>query len=153
MQEVRIEAALCGRSKLERVELKAQITFHDYEWQRDRLIDRYKDIVSTTNSMPAKRSLFVGGARYKGEPILVTEFGGIAYKKSHWDGWGYSGATSDEDFIQRLDDVFDPLHDSPVVVGYCYTQFTDVEQEINGLLTYDRKPTVPLAEIRRINRA
>jgi hypothetical protein len=28
------------------------------------------------------------------------------------------------------------------LAGFCYTQLTDIEQEINGLLTYDRKPKV-----------
>ena len=26
------------------------------------------------------------------------------------------------------------------LAGFCYTQLTDIEQETNGLLTYDRKP-------------
>jgi hypothetical protein len=28
------------------------------------------------------------------------------------------------------------------LAGFCYTQLTDIEQEINGLLTYDRRPKV-----------
>jgi len=36
------------------------------------------------------------------------------------------------------------------VQGFCYTQLTDVEQEINGLLTYDREPKIPLDVIRSI---
>ena len=35
--------------------------------------------------------------------------------------------------------------------GYCYTQLTDVEQEINGLVTYERKPKSDLEEIKKIN--
>ncbi|MFM9282402.1 hypothetical protein [Paenibacillus jiagnxiensis] len=42
------------------------------------------------------------------------------------------------------------MYVSPVIEGFCYTQLTDVEQEINGLLTYDRVPKVPLADIRKI---
>ncbi len=34
--------------------------------------------------------------------------------------------------------------------GFCYTQLTDVEQEINGLLTYDRRPKADLSRIREI---
>ena len=30
----------------------------------------------------------------------------------------------------------------PFVSGFCYTQLTDIEQEINGLLTYDRQPKI-----------
>jgi hypothetical protein len=47
--------------------------------------------------------------------------------------------------------VTHPLLNSPVIQGFCYTQLTDVEQEINGLLAYDRKPKVPLEIIRQIN--
>jgi hypothetical protein len=39
---------------------------------------------------------------------------------------------------------------SEPVQGFCYTQLTDVEQEVNGLLTYDRKPKAPLEKIREI---
>ncbi len=35
--------------------------------------------------------------------------------------------------------------------GFCYTQLTDVEQEVNGLLTYHRKPKFDLAAIHAIN--
>ena len=38
----------------------------------------------------------------------------------------------------------------PFVAGFCYTQLTDVEQEVNGLLTYDRKPKADLKRIREI---
>ena len=38
------------------------------------------------------------------------------------------------------------------VAGFCYTQLTDIEQEINGLLTYERVPKIEpelIAEIHR----
>ena len=37
--------------------------------------------------------------------------------------------------------------------GFCYTQLTDVEQEVNGLLTYDRRPKADLVRIREITTA
>lgn len=126
-------------------------TIHDYEWRREVLEERYRSPESAVTSMPGNRKIYVGSGSYDGAPILVTEFGGIAFKKSDWDGWGYSGVATDEEFLSRLRDVIEPLLASPHVQGYCYTQFTDVEQEINGLLTYDRVPKVPLEEIRRIN--
>ncbi|MDF9843863.1 MULTISPECIES: sugar-binding domain-containing protein [unclassified Paenibacillus] len=126
------------------------ITIHDYESRQEVLEQRYATAESAVNSMPANRKIFVGGASYQGQPILISEFGGIAFKKSEWEGWGYSGAENEEDFLIRLKAVVDPMFSSPVIQGYCYTQLTDVEQEINGLLTYDRKPKAPLAEIRKI---
>ncbi|MFD2611728.1 glycoside hydrolase family 2 protein [Paenibacillus gansuensis] len=124
---------------------------HDYEWRREVLADRYSTAEKAVTAMPANRQLSVGGYTYEGQPILVTEFGGIAYKKSDWEGWGYSGASNDEDFETRLRNVIQPLIFSGVVQGYCYTQLTDVEQEINGLLTYDRQPKIPLEVIKSIN--
>ncbi len=44
-----------------------------------------------------------------------------------------------------------PLLQSPVVQGYCYTQLSDVEQEVNGLLTYDRVPKIPVEKVKAIN--
>jgi hypothetical protein len=38
------------------------------------------------------------------------------------------------------------------LAGFCYTQLTDIEQEINGLLTYDRKPKVEVERIAEIHR-
>ncbi|OMF22204.1 glycoside hydrolase family 2 [Paenibacillus sp. FSL H8-0548] len=124
---------------------------HDYEWREDVLTQRYGSVAAAIAARPANRELSVGGFEYSGQPILVTEFGGIAYKKSEWEGWGYSGADNDEDYAAKLEAVIKPIRVSSVVQGYCYTQLTDVEQEINGLLTYDRKPKIPLEIIRAIN--
>ncbi|MFC4596663.1 glycoside hydrolase family 2 protein [Cohnella hongkongensis] len=123
---------------------------HDYEWRREVLEERYSSREKATSAMPANRRLSVGGHAYAGQPILVTEFGGIAYKKSEWEGWGYSGAENDEDYAERLRAVIQPLLASGVVQGFCYTQLTDVEQEINGLLTYDRVPKIALEQIKAI---
>lgn len=126
------------------------VTIHDYESHQEVLEDRYATAESSVNAMLTNRKIFVGGASYQGQPILVSEFGGIAFKKSEWEGWGYSGAENEEDFLMKLKAVVDPMFTSPVIQGYCYTQLTDVEQEINGLLTYDRQPKAPLEAIRNI---
>lgn len=126
-------------------------SIHDYEWRQEVLEERYSTVEKSVSANPSNRRLSVGEWKYDGQPILITEFGGIAFKKSEWEGWGYSGAENDEDFISRLRAVIHPMLTSSVIQGYCYTQLTDVEQEINGLLTYDRKPKVPLEKIREIN--
>jgi beta-galactosidase/beta-glucuronidase len=126
-------------------------TIHDYESNKEILKERYSRVDLAIQSTPGDRYVYVPGYKYDGEPIQVTEFGGIAYKKSDWEGWGYSGATSDEEFEDRYYKVVSALLESPLVQGFCYTQLTDVEQEINGLLTYDRKPKIALEKIRAIN--
>jgi beta-galactosidase/beta-glucuronidase len=127
------------------------ITIHDYESQRDVLEERYSTAAKAVGSKPANRWINVPGFAYNGEPIHVSEYGGISFHKSDWEGWGYSTAVNAEDFIARLCAVTHPLLHSPVVQGFCYTQLTDVEQEINGLLTYDRQPKLPLDKIKQIN--
>ncbi|RCX16490.1 glycosyl hydrolase family 2 [Fontibacillus phaseoli] len=126
------------------------VTIHDYEWRREVLTERYATKAAALSAQPGNRWILVPGFPYAGQPILATEFGGISFKKNEWDGWGYSGAVNEEDFVERLSNVVDPMLQSPVIQGFCYTQFSDVEQEINGLLTYDRKPKLPLETIRAI---
>ncbi|UJF36286.1 glycoside hydrolase family 2 [Paenibacillus hexagrammi] len=127
------------------------LTIHDYEWRREILEDRYSTVEKAVGSMPANRWLTLEGYPYENQPIHVSEFGGISFKKSDWEGWGYSGADNEQDFLNRLVAVIHPMLQSPVVQGFCYTQLTDVEQEINGLLTYDRKPKLPFEVIKAIN--
>ena len=55
--------------------------------------------------------------------------------------------------LARYEDVTSAIFDIPYCVGYCYTQLTDVMQEINGLLGPDRVPKADPAKIRKINRA
>ncbi|MFK3939589.1 hypothetical protein ACI2JA_18955 [Alkalihalobacillus sp. NPDC078783] len=76
--------------------------------------------------------------------------GGISFKQSNWDGWGYSHATNEEEFLKGYAAVIEALYESPLIKGFCYTQLTDVEQEINGLLTYDREPKAAIEKIRAI---
>lgn len=123
---------------------------HDYAWQSEVLEERYLNPENACAAIPWDKKIHVGGFEYKGEPILITEFGGIAFKKSDTEGWGYSGAKNDEDFLRSLKAVVEPLQNSPIVRGFCYTQLTDVMQEINGLLTCDRVPKVDLERICRI---
>jgi beta-galactosidase/beta-glucuronidase len=129
------------------------LTIHDYEGKGDILRERYATQDSILEARPAKRDLYVPGFEYRNEPILVTEFGGIAYQKDAQKGWGYTTATDDSEFIRRYRDVIAAILASSLVQGFCYTQLTDVEQEINGLLTYDRQPKVDVAIIREINSA
>ncbi|MBQ9305644.1 MAG: glycoside hydrolase family 2, partial [Butyrivibrio sp.] len=78
--------------------------------------------------------------------------GGISFCKDGTEGWGYSTAENEDDFLNRFRDVVEPLLDSENVQGYVYTQLTDVEQEINGLMTYDRDFKVNPDKIKEINR-
>ncbi len=93
---------------------------------------------------------------YRGErPYFVSEFGGIAWsdERAGEGAWGYGRRPATrEEFLRRLRGLVDALLDNPGVAGFCYTQLTDIEQEINGLLTYDRRAKFPPGEIAPILR-
>ena len=93
------------------------------------------------------------------EAFLVTEYGGIAFDSIGIQGqiggmetWGYNGKVDTEDaFFTRFESATNALRALPYCRGYCYTQLTDVQQEINGLLTPDRKPKVDPARFASLN--
>lgn len=85
--------------------------------------------------------LFAAGDRYEGQPVLLTEFGGMAMKAEQTNGaWGYQGGEeSEEDFYRHLEELLKGIAETEYQ-GFCYTQLTDVQQEVNGLLRADRTP-------------
>ena len=88
--------------------------------------------------------------RYAGQPMFVSEYGGIRWTDDQ-SGWGYGqGPATREEFLERLEGLTDVLLDNPHMFGLCYTQLTDVEQEQNGLYTYQRVPKFKPEEIHRI---
>ena len=84
--------------------------------------------------------------KYKGEATFVSEYGGIRWAEGEKDenrcvSWGYGKDVQDEeDFFCRYKGLADALLDNSEMFALCYTQLTDVEQEQNGLYTYDRRP-------------
>ena len=94
------------------------------------------------------------------EAFMVTEYGGIAFANIGAQGelggmetWGYNGKEPDEEsFFKRYEACTKTIRDIPFCQGYCYTQLTDVMQEINGLLTPDRKPKMDVERVRSINK-
>ena len=94
------------------------------------------------------------------EAFMVTEYGGIAFTNIGIQGelggmqtWGYHDKVTDEEkFFERFQEVTDAIRAIPYCQGYCYTQLTDVMQEVNGVLTPDRKPKVEIARFAAINK-
>ena len=82
----------------------------------------------------------------RGIPFMVSEFGGIGWGLD--GGWGYGqGPKSIEEFYTRYAGLCAALLDNPNFFGFCYTQWTDVEQEHNGLYYYDRKAKFDLKRL------
>jgi beta-galactosidase/beta-glucuronidase len=123
-------------------------TIHDYR-DAEALENSYATSESALTAEPANRPVYVPGYAFRGEPILITEFGGIAYSGDE-EGWGYTTVVDADEFLERYEALIESLLRCQPVQGFCYTQLTDVEQEVNGLLTYDRRPKADLTRIREI---
>lgn len=105
------------------------------------------------HSLPAGRQIYADGFSHQGEPVLLTEFGGLSYSSDQARGWGYTTIDSEEEFITAYRRLLSDIQNSETIYGFCYTQLCDVEQEVNGLLTEDRKYKVNPDEIKKINDA
>lgn len=83
-------------------------------------------------------------------PCFISEYGGIRWSVDG-QGWGYGNApATPEEFLERFEGLTRALIDNPFITGLCYTQLTDVEQEVNGLYTYDRKPKFDVEFFKRV---
>ncbi len=127
------------------------IGIHDYEANPQRLAHRYAHATESVehlfqNIRPAGRLLLLQETVHTHRPIMLTEFGGIAFSKEH-GAWGYSRANTAPDFAARFGHLLATIRPLELFAGYCYTQFTDTYQEANGLLYMNRMPKIPLAEI------
>jgi beta-galactosidase/beta-glucuronidase len=111
-------------------------TLHDYGVPAD-LQRRYATLASALEPSGRPRAPYLKGHTYQGEPLLVSEFGGIALEGS--GGWGYGKTASVHELVDRYRDLVGALMAEGPVEGFCYTQLTDIEQERNGLLTFDRR--------------
>lgn len=132
------------------------ITIHDYEQDGAALKNRYTtpEVASTVHYEWRGKHAFADSYSYAGEPMLLTEFGGTAYQASYGganESWGYGkGVKDDEDFIQRLTGLVEDTVGIPFFEGFCYTQLSDVEQEVNGLVREDRTYKLPKKTLRKI---
>ncbi|MFS0724215.1 glycoside hydrolase family 2 protein [Paenibacillus sp. 1P07SE] len=132
------------------------ISLHDYEERGEAFLKRYVDnkdaITSNEISHMNSKYAMAEGYAYRGQPIIISEFGGIAFKSE--EGWGYGNQVdSEESFLERFRSITQAIKDTDYICGYCYTQVSDVQQEVNGLLTEDRKPKIALEKIKEINLA
>ena len=117
---------------------------HDYEQDPEKFVTYYDKIGSEgiVNDQCERRKDWKGRQKYdRKTPVFMSEYGGIKWTGDPDSaGWGYGNAVkTEEEFIARYKGLTDALLDNPDMMGFCYTQLYDVEQEVNGLMTYDRK--------------
>jgi beta-galactosidase/beta-glucuronidase len=128
------------------------IGIHDYDADPERLARRYAHVETVPqlfkHGRPGGRLLTVEGHPFAGQPVMLTEFGGV--KLAHQTpAWGYSQAEDGEELQARFTELLAAVKDSELLAGFCYTQFADTYQESNGLLYPDRTPKFPIEEIAR----
>lgn len=119
------------------------LTLHDYGPPAD-LAARYRDLASTLDPSGRPYPPYLPGFEHRGEPVILSEFGGVAFAEK---GWGYATVRGPDDFLRIYAGLIEALMRPGPVEGFCYTQLTDVEQEQNGLLTFDRRPKVDPARL------
>ena len=141
-------------------------SFHDYadaNGMRDRCCN-LREIIGRGRNMflgPIYSSrnhhiIDPGSAHESGAPVMCTEFGGIniAPSSEHDEGrktnWGYTTASDAKDLLKRIDEMVMATVGEGHVCGIVWTQFTDIEQEQNGLYTYDRREKLPAAEMKKV---
>ncbi|MBQ2701616.1 MAG: glycoside hydrolase family 2, partial [Clostridia bacterium] len=92
-------------------------------------------------------------------PVVLSEFGGYSMKTENVFNpekeFGYKKFKTKEELVSALEKLYLKKLLPLIQKGLCgciYTQVSDVEEEINGLVTYDRKIVkVPVADMKRIN--
>ncbi len=136
---------------------------HDYTPSADKLHARYRETISG-GALPDKvwigeKPLFARGSKYRGQPIVLSEVGGflnipndIPPEKRDLLYQFYDSFDTPEEFAAKYEDLMRGIASLKFLAGFCYTQLTDIEQEINGLLTFDRHPKIPPHHIYEIHR-
>jgi hypothetical protein len=131
---------------------------HDYTRTGEEFARRFEKVLPGSIPEPFSGKLYVlPGQNYNGSPIFLSEFGGIGYVlpedslKVPTNSWGYAGVEIGRDgALERMRGLYEAIAKMPRIAGVCYTQLYDVEQEVNGLMTYDRRLKFDPAVIREI---
>lgn len=126
------------------------IGIHDYDHDPERIARRYGGEESLPKlfkrERPGGRILLLNEEANTGQPIMLTEFGGIAYS-SEAGAWGYTKSETQDAFADQVMQLVSTVRSISVLAGFCYTQFADTYQEANGLLYADRTPKLPIRDI------
>lgn len=130
------------------------LTLHDYDGcgasMSKRYADGLKEILAGRVAHGNYKYAFAQGYSYRGQPVIISEYGGIAL--ANGEGWGYNGKVRDEaELVRKYDELTSAIKAMTNVTGYCYTQLTDTYQEVNGLLDGEHNPKIDLKKIRAVN--
>ncbi|PZV07626.1 MAG: glycoside hydrolase family 2 [Leptolyngbya sp.] len=129
------------------------LAIHDYDTKPQRMAKRYGPEVKLSDlfdrQRPGGRVLTLDGYPHQGQPIMLTEFGGIAYTKPEENAntWGYARSHNVSELQLEYTALLQTVNKVEMFSGFCYTQLTDTFQEANGLLYIDRTPKFPIEAI------
>lgn len=113
---------------------------HDYTYDAKLFKDNYDKLVTENTLYEHVLIDNPGRQKYCGQPVFVSEYGGIKWETdASVRSWGYGkDVKTPEEFAERYCALTNALTDNEKMFGFCYTQLYDIEQEQNGLYTYDR---------------
>ncbi len=127
------------------------IGIHDYDADPQKIGRRYhaEDLLPRLfkSERPGGRLLVLEENGQADLPVMLTEFGGIAFSASTKGTWGYSRAKTPDQLAGLYADLLQVVGSLSLLSGFCYTQFADTYQEVNGLLKDDRTPKFPLDDM------
>ena len=112
--------------------------------------------------------------RYQNQPVMVSEYGGKAFltdavcRKNvctvgqsvsaagetacveKTEAWGYAVMDDEKSFVDDFIAQTQAMLSCKALTGFCYTQLYDIEQEQNGLYTYERKLKLSNESVKKI---
>ncbi len=119
---------------------------HDYDQNPETLRARHMPLATGEGEVFRN---FPDDEKYEGQPYMISEMGGIYWNlddhlmkggKDNWNAWGYGeNPKTLEEFYARFEGLMAAMLDNPGMAGFCYTQLTDVFQEMNGIYAFDRR--------------
>jgi beta-galactosidase/beta-glucuronidase len=132
---------------------------HDYTQTGEEFYRRFHNVGDEGVPLPRFGKMYLApGSHYNGTPVFLSEFGGVGYvlpedrSRTPENSWGYSGLEpAAESALKRICGLYEGIARITRITGICYTQLYDVEQEVNGLLTYDRRLKFDASQIRQAN--
>lgn len=133
-------------------------TLHLYEEAGRSLAARLTELIARPDSIITGegsdgRVGSLPGAVVANLPILLTECGGVGFVPGSQTGSEFAYGklpTSMAELKQKFIETAQTVNSITQIKGFVWTQLTDVQQEINGVLYFDRSPKFPVEEIRKI---
>ena len=120
----------------------------------DRLMDSPQSFVAEIGR-PRKGALL--GSDPRGLPLVLSECGGVGFVSAASGDIGEEPhfaygdfATDDSEYLTVCSQMLHEIGEISQLDGFVWTQLTDVQQEVNGLLGFDRTPKAPIDQIKRL---